>query len=259
MMVGEQRAKRPLIGITPSEARAPGAVEPIPEGEPSRHEMTLGLAYLRAIDEAGGLPVMMPPLKLHGIEALLEQLSGVCLPGGPDISPKTYGATSHPRLGPVEPAMDGFELAVARLADLRRLPILAIGRGMQVVNVARGGTLHQHIPDIATTVKHRQSAAGDSPSHDVEIEAGTRLAEILKSNRLAVNSFHHQGVDQLGERLHAVATAPDATIEGIEDEDRAFLVGVQWNAELLAERDTERSLFGQFVAACNEAPVPTPA
>ena len=254
----EQVDPRPLIGVTPSVVRRLGEVRPNPDGEPSHDEMALGLGYLRAIEQVGGLPVMMSPLRLGAIEALLEPLAGVCLSGGRDISPHTYGATSHPRLGAVEPALDGFELAVARLADLRGVPILAIGRGMQLLNVVRGGTLHQHIPDLPTALEHRQDAPGDSTSHEIDVEPGTRLAEILDTTALAVNSFHHQCIDQLGDGLRAVARAPDWTIEGIEAMDHSFLIGVQWNAELLVGREAERSLFGRFVAACKGAPQASP-
>ena len=247
------RAHRPLIGVAASAVRRHGNAAPVPEAEPSRQEMAIGLGYLRAIEQAGGLPMVMPPLKLDAIEPLLRQLSGLCLPGGPDVSPRTYGAASHPSLGPTEPALDGFELAVARLADMAGLPVLAIGRGMQVLNVARGGTLHQHIPEISREVEHRQPEPGDSTSHGVEVEPSSELSAIVGSTRLAVNSFHHQCVDQIGEALAAVARAPDGTIEAIEAKDREFLLGVQWNAELLADRAPHSLIFERFVDACEAA------
>jgi putative glutamine amidotransferase len=239
--------------VTPSVIRRGGEVTPIRDGEPPHAEMALGLGYLRALEQAGGLPVVMAPLPLGAIDAMLEPLAGVCLTGGRDISPHTYGASLHPRLGALEPALDGFELAVARLADLRGVPILAIGRGMQLLNVVRGGTLHQHIPDMPAALEHRQSTGGDSTSHEISLDPASRLAGILGTNELAVNSFHHQCIDQLGDGLRAVARAPDGTIEGIEAVDHPFMVGVQWNAELLVAREPERSLFSKFVAACRGA------
>ncbi|MDX6653208.1 MAG: putative glutamine amidotransferase [Solirubrobacterales bacterium] len=248
--VSRPTGRRPLIGITTSEVRREDAVQPIAESEPPRHEMAIGLPYLRAIERAGALPVVLPPLRLEAIGPLLDQLAGICLSGGPDISPRTYGATAGPHMGPTEPGLDGFELAIARLADIGGKPILAIGRGMQALNVVRGGTLHQHLPEISTEIEHRQTVPGDRPSHAIELEPASRLASILGATSIDVNSFHHQAIDQLGESLAAVGRAPDGTIEAIEARDRDFLVGVQWNAELLAGREAEAALFDSFVGAC---------
>ena len=131
---------------------------------------------------------------------LVEQLAGVCLSGGPDLDPAAYGADRHPRLGPVEPELDAFELAVVRRADALGLPVLGICRGCQVLNVARGGTLHQHVPDVADgSVAHRQTESGRETTHDIRIEPDSRLAEIVGPEDLAVNAFHHQAVDRLGD------------------------------------------------------------
>ena len=247
---GREQGNRPLIGVTTSEIRSEGSVSPTPESEPPRHELSLGLTYLRAIERAGALPVVLPPLRLDAIQPLLDRLSGIVLSGGPDISPKAYGATASPHLGPTEPGLDGFELALARMADISGKPILAIARGMQALNVVRGGTLHQHLPEISDLVEHRQAAPGTLATHEIDIEPESRLAGILGSTRINVNSFHHQAVDQLGECLTAVARAEDGTVEAIEAQDRDFVVGVQWNAELLADRRPEAALFDRFIGAC---------
>lgn len=251
------RRERPLIGVTTSEIRRTENVESIPEAEPpARYEMALGLPYLRGIEAAGGLPVVMPPMHPTAIEPLLDRLDGICLSGGPDLDPAGYGAEPHPQLGPVEPDLDRFELAVARRADARGMPILAICRGTQALNVARGGALHQHLPELSTEIAHRQETPGDQPSHPVQIEPGSRLAaalgddEIEVSDRLDVNSFHHQAIDRLGEGLQVVARAPDGTVEAVEDPARPFLVGVQWHAETLVHRPYEASLFRRFVESC---------
>jgi putative glutamine amidotransferase len=250
------RRERPLIGVTTSEVRPAERVEPLPEGEPSGHEMALGLPYLRGIELAGGLPVVMPPLDDEAIEPLLDRCDGICLSGGPDLDPSGYGAEPHPQLGPTEPDLDRFELAVARRADAREMPILAICRGTQALNIVRGGALHQHLPDISTEIAHRQKGAGDTTSHPVEIEQGSLLAaalgegEIEVSDRLDVNSFHHQAIDRLGEGLRVSARAPDGTVEAIEDPRRPFLIGVQWHAETLVHRPYEAALFRAFVDAC---------
>ena len=143
----------------------------------------------------------MPPLHIEAVEPLLDRLAGICLSGGPDLDPAAYDERRHPKLGPVEPELDFFELEIARRADARGIPILAICRGLQALNVARGGTLHQHLPDRpGTTLEHRQSAAGDRVTHSVEITPGSRLHRVMRRRRARVNSFHHQAINRLGQR-----------------------------------------------------------
>lgn len=240
----------PLIGVTTSEVRVGERVDQTPQGEPPRREMALGLTYLRAIEAAGGLPVVIPPLDLEAVEPLLDRFGGLCLSGGPDLDPSAYSARRHPDLGPVEPELDLFELELARRADERGLPILAICRGQQALNVARGGTLHQHLPDRpGTTIDHRQHAPGHKSTHAVEAMAGSRLARLLGRRELRVNSFHHQAVECLGAGLRAVAWSPDGVIEGLEAPGRDFLVCVQWHAETLVHRRDNASLFEALVEA----------
>jgi putative glutamine amidotransferase len=248
---------RPLIGVTTSEVRRAETVQPTPEGEPPRHEMALGLTYLRAIEAAGGLPVVIPPLHLDAIEPLLDRLSGLCLSGGPDLDPSAYGAKPNEHLGPVEPDLDHFELAIASAADQRRFPVLAICRGMQALDIVRGGTLEQHIPDRREhPIDHRQSNPGNQPSHRVRIEPGSQLAGTVDATDLEVNSFHHQAVDRLGRGLVATAWAEDGTVEGIEDPSRDFMIGVQWHAELMVDRPPEAALFRSFVLASSRSTAP---
>jgi putative glutamine amidotransferase len=246
------RSERPLIGVTTSEVRTAEQVTLIPEGEPRAREMALGLPYLRGLEAAGGLPLVMPPLSEEAIEPLLDRIDGICLSGGPDLDPENYGAGPHPDLGPTEPELDRFELAVARRADAREMPILAICRGTQALNVVRGGALHQHLPEISTKIAHRQTASGGETSHPIEIDPESRLAAAIDaSEEISVNSFHHQAIDRLGEGLVVSARAPDGTIEAIEDPSRPFLIGVQWHAEALVDRPYEAALFRRFVEACN--------
>jgi len=244
------RADRPLIGVTTSEVRRAESIDPTPRSDPPRLEMALGLPYLRAIEAAGALPLVIPPLALDAIEPLLDRLDGMCLSGGPDLDPEAYGARPHAELGPIEPDLDRFELAIARRADSRQMPILAICRGMQALNVVRGGTLHQHIPDLPGVIPHRQREPGDVPTHDVRICDGTRLERALGVSELDVNSFHHQAIERLGEDLEETATASDGTVEGVEDPTRPYVVGVQWHAEAMSARETEARLFQSFVDAC---------
>lgn len=241
--------RRPLIGITTSELRTRRKRDPAPEDEPSPSEFALGVSYVRALERAGGVPVIVPPLEQPDVGPLLERIDGLCLPGGPDLDPRTYGAEEHPQLGPYEPEIDRFELFVARRADELGIPILAICRGAQVLNVARGGSLIQHLPDLKISIDHRQSTPGAETSHPVSIEPDSRLAAIVGAQALEVNSFHHQGIDRLGSGLRAVAFAPDGTIEALEALDRDFCVGVQWHAETLVARRPQAALFGSFVKA----------
>jgi putative glutamine amidotransferase len=243
-------AARPLIGVTTSEVRFAESIEQTPQSDPPRREMALGLTYLRAIETAGGLPVVMPPLELEAIDPLLDRLSGVCLSGGPDLDPETYEERPHPELGPIEPDLDRFEIALARQADERGLPVLAICRGMQALNVARGGSLHQHLPDRpGVTIDHRQRLPGDQATHTATIAAGSRLARLMGGREAVVNSFHHQAVHRIGQGLRAVAWSPDGVIEGVEAPARDFAIGVQWHAESLVARREQAALFRGLVAA----------
>jgi putative glutamine amidotransferase len=239
----------PLIAVTTSELRAGGGPAAIAEADPQRPEMVLGLTYLDAVTRAGGLPVVVPPLAEAAIGPFLDRVCGVCLSGGPDLDPAAYGATPHPRLGPVEPRFDAFELALARAADERGLPVLAVCRGAQVVNVARGGALHQHLPDVVgESIQHRQTASGREPTHPVTIAPSSRLATILGRGRIDVNSFHHQAASRIGAGLVPTAWAPDGTVEAFEAPGERFLVGVQWHAECLTAHGV---LFDAFVAAAS--------
>jgi putative glutamine amidotransferase len=189
------------------------------------------------------------------VPVLLRRLQGVCLSGGPDLDPAAYHARAHAELGPIEPELDAFELELARCADAAGLPVLGICRGCQVLNVARGGTLHQHLPDVTDgRIAHRQDEPGRVPTHTVDIAPATRLAAISGvSGTLGVNSFHHQAADRVGRGLRAVAWAPDGTIEAIEDPDAPLYLGVQWHAEGLVERPEHRALFEALVQAADTA------
>ncbi len=212
--------------------------------------MTLGLPYLRSIELAGGIPVVVAPLRGDAIEPLLALVDGVCLSGGPDIDPRAYGEAAHAELGPTWRELDAFELAVASAADNRALPILAICRGAQVFNVARGGTLYQHLPDVVgMQVGHRQSESGTEATHAVSLRRPSRLHDIFRRDQIDVNSFHHQAVARLGAGLLASAHADDGMIEAIEAIDREFALGVQWHAETLSGRPEHAVLFRALVEA----------
>lgn len=226
---------RPLIAVSTSELRRPDEVCARPEGEPPKLEVALAALYPAAIERAGGIPVIVPLLRPDAIDSLLDRVDGVCLPGGPDLEPSTYGEEPHPHLGHTEPRVDALELALVRAADRRNLPILGICRGMQVLNVARGGTLHQHLPDVVgDEPSHRQTEHGSIATHRVETAPKSRLRSALGGPKLRVNSFHHQAVRTLGQNLVATAWAEDGTIEAVEGPAGRLVIGVQWHAEGLA-------------------------
>ena len=247
-------ALAPLIGITTSELRRTTTVHPSDEADPPQPELALGVAYMRAVEKAGGIPVVLTPLAdAQAIDGLLSRLSGLCLSGGPDLDPSNYAAAPHAELGPTEPGLDHFELAVARRADALGLPILGICRGLQTLNVMRGGTLVQHLPDVTDgSIVHRQTVSGRRTTHPVRVARTSRLADVLGSTEVAVNSFHHQGIDRLGERLRPVAWAPDGVTEAVEGEGPGFLLGVQWHAETLVEASEHAALFTALVEAASE-------
>jgi len=245
----------PLIGVTTSEIREVKGLDPIPRSDPPRPEMALGLTYLRAIEAAGGLPVVLPPLPPDAIGPLLDGLDGICLSWGPDLDPVEYGQVPHDALGPTWRDLDLAELAIARAADSRGMPILAICRGAQALNVARSGTLFQHLADrFGEEVEHRQAAIGTEPVHRVEVDPESKLAKAMGATSVDVNSFHHQAADQIGRGLRAVAFSPDGVIEAIEAPGSRFVVGVQWHAESLTHLPEQAKLFRAFVDASRRAP-----
>ncbi|HEX8206146.1 MAG TPA: gamma-glutamyl-gamma-aminobutyrate hydrolase family protein [Solirubrobacteraceae bacterium] len=238
----------PLIAITTSELRKPGSSEvatPAHSHEPGgRRDLALALAYPGAVSTGGGAPVIVPPFAPENdVEAILDRVDGVVLSGGPDIHPCLYGQEEHPELGPIDLGLDRFELGFVRRALERDLPILGICRGAELLNVARGGTLIQHVEG------HRQKQEARITTHDVRVEKGSRLAKVLGVTRAPVNTFHHQAVDVLGGGVRAVAWSDDGLVEGIELDGPDFAIGVQWHAEGLIDEQSQCRLFSQFAAA----------
>ena len=230
----------PLIGVTTSITTAK-----VPE------RSYVNSAYLHAVQQAGGVPVLLaPPLSAGSFERLVRGLDGVLLTGGGDIDPAAFGEVPHPTVSEVAPARDALELSAVQLALERRLPVLAICRGLQLLNVALGGTLFQDVgSDPGTPLPHSQLEPRDQPTHKVQVKAGSCLAETLGTDELEVNSMHHQAVKTLGQGLAAVAWAPDQIIEGIELADAGSLVlGVQWHPEeLVRHSEPARRLFAALV------------
>ena len=202
---------------------------------------------------AGGEPVLVPP----GVDdpaGLLARLDGLVLAGGGDIDPARYGGLAHETVYALDPTRDEGELALAQLVLERELPTLAICRGMQVVNVALGGSLHVHVPDVVDgTVIHRKEPEalrgmpGPTP-HDIEVEPDSFLAGVMGADRVTPMSWHHQAVDAVGEGLRVVGRARDGTVEALEHETHPWLAIVQWHPELTAGGDpTQQRLFDALI------------
>jgi putative glutamine amidotransferase len=240
--------KLPLIGVSTSIT-----VDKHPE------RASVNTAYLHAIQEAGGIPVLLPPeLNDAARDVLWERLDGLILTGGGDIDPARFREARHPATSEVSEARDVLEIGLVHRALADDVPLFAICRGLQVVNVALGGSLYQDIADQyrdtpngeRTPLRHNQTEPRDRPTHAVKVMGeGTRLGKILGALELEVNSMHHQAVKTLGRGLRGVAWAPDGIVEGLElaDGDR-FVVGVQWHPEeLIARDDAARNLFAALV------------
>ena len=232
----------PLIGISTSVS-----LDQAPE------RAYLNTSYLRAIQGAGGVPVLLPPqLDDDAREALWQRIHGVVLTGGGDVDPQRFGEARHATVSDVSAARDTLELGLARSAVDSEVPLFAICRGIQVLNVALGGTLWQDIPsEIGTTVAHSQKERRDERTHRVAVRGETRLADVLGAPDVMVNSFHHQSIKKLGRGLRDVAWAEDGVIEGVELPDAPMLVlGVQWHPEELVDVDpAATNLFRALVDA----------
>ena len=206
--------------------------------------------YVDAVRSVGLVPLILPPRDPAEADDLLDQVAGVVLTGGEDVDPAEYGADVSPKTYTPHRLRDAFELAVARRARQRRLPTLAICRGIQLVNVALGGTLVQDIAtECPSTINHEQSELRDQRVHDVEIERGSRLAEAVGATRISVNSSHHQAVAQPAHGLRVTARSPDGLVEGAEwTADDWWMLAVQWHPEELVhdEQPWDRALFEAF-------------
>jgi putative glutamine amidotransferase len=202
---------------------------------------------VQAVVAAGGVPVLLPPIA-EVIELALPRLDGVILAGGPDIEPSRYGAEPLESTGAPRVERDAAELALLGTVLAAGRPLLGICRGLQLLNVARGGTLHQHLPDVLDSDEHAPAPAVYG-HHDVTVTAGSLLASALGRSEAEVPTYHHQGIDRLGAGLTVSAVASDGTIEAIEDESLPFCLAVQWHPEV----GDDLSLFQALVAASRTA------
>jgi putative glutamine amidotransferase len=247
------RQRRPVVGIPTQTLQSLGGVsEKIP---PS---WVMSQRYILTLSTAGAIPWMIPLVDDDTLRGVYEELDAVFLPGGADIDPHTYGADPHPLCDKTDRERDRVEVALARWALEDEKPVLGVCRGMQLINVAAGGTLYQDLAEeLPGAIKHDyfpfsdQNYARDFLAHDVSVVAGTRLAELVGAGTVRVNSMHHQGVKELGQGLVATAEAPDGLIEALEGtSDASYLVAVQWHPEALTDSDERtRHLFADFISA----------
>jgi len=214
-------ASRPVVGIT-------SYVEPAAWGHWPLDAALIPYMYVQAVERAGGVPLLVPPVE-GGVEETLDALDGLLLSGGADVDPKVYGAEPHAETTGLRPERDRAELALLEGALARDMPVLAVCRGSQIFNVARGGDLVQHLPEVVGSELHRETP-GVFSEHPVRIDDGSRLAELL-GERSPVKSHHHQGFGRVGEGLREVAWADDGSLEAVEDPDRRFALGVLWHPE----------------------------
>jgi putative glutamine amidotransferase len=229
---------KPLIGIGSDVYVNPG----------ERDRAFAYTTYVDALRRAGAVPVVIPPQPENARE-VLEAIDGLVLAGGYDCDPAVYGENAHPAVEKMDTRRQESDLSLARLARERGIPTLGICLGVQVMNVAAGGTLIQDITSQLETEIEHVSDPEDRARHDVLVEAGTRLGNILGTRELNVNSSHHQAIRDVGNGLRVTAHAPDGIIEGLEDPKHPFYVGVQWHPEDMSGEESAKRIFGAFVDA----------
>lgn len=231
-------SKRPVIGITIDT-----------HDKPNQYESPCG--YSTAVEKAGGLPILLPYKSDPSlISAYVDLCDGFVLSGGNDIDPTTYGdAGYHPRAAPIDPARQRFEMALLAEIERRRAPVLGICLGSQMMNVYRGGSLHQYLPDITRDkqLEHGKLEEGRYPRHAVTLEADSQIARAVGKTDVLANSSHKQAVKTLGRGLRVVAKSPDGVIEATEDPTFPLWVGVQWHPERLSDEEDHLKLFKLLV------------
>jgi putative glutamine amidotransferase len=239
---------RPLIGIPCYTAKRAGTFNPI---------HAAGIPYIQAIEEAGGVPVLLPLYEeAESFAALRGRLDGLLLTGGGDVEPVRYGASTSPRTQVPDVARDHAEIELTHRTLPERIPILGICRGLQLLNVACGGTLYQDIPtELPDALNHNLTPkVAGSHQHPIAIQAGSRLAAIVGQTHHEVNSFHHQAVKRAGDAVNVTAWAPDGVVEAIEVADQPFAMAVQFHPERMYTTDAAmRRLFAEFVQACESS------
>jgi putative glutamine amidotransferase len=204
--------------------------------------------YIESLKHAGAVPVIIPPQPENASD-ILDGVDGLLLAGGDDCDPSEYGEERHPSCEPMDPRRQQNDVGLARLARERGIPTLGICLGLQMMNVASGGTLIQDIDSAIETEIIHASEPSDRHRHDVSIDGSTRLGRIVGAHVLNVNSSHHQAVGRVGEGLRVTAQAPDGIVEGLEDPSHPFYVGVQWHPEDMMGEASAAAIFGAFIEA----------
>lgn len=242
---------RPLIGVTTQTLQA---IDNIPEGLP--HSWVMNERYVSALASLGAAPVLIPLLDdIDALRSMYDSMDGIFIPGGVDMDPGSYGCEMHALCGRTDLPRDRVELQFAKWAAAEGKPVFGVCRGMQVLNVAAGGTLHQDTTaQYPNAIKHdyfpNAGFARDYLAHDAAVVPGTRMYGIVGTDMIKINSMHHQGIEKLGAHLVISATAPDGLAEAIEGDGDSFLLGVQWHPEMLIEKDAgARALFRSFIEA----------
>ncbi|MGH7616069.1 MAG: gamma-glutamyl-gamma-aminobutyrate hydrolase family protein [Gemmatimonadaceae bacterium] len=243
--------QRPVVGVPTQTLQTLGGVSA--EIPPS---WVMSQRYVLALTTAGAIPWLIPLVDDESLRGAYEELDAVFLPGGADIDPASYGHAPHPLCDKTDRDRDRVELALARWAIEDRKPVLGVCRGMQLINLAAGGSLYQDISEQrAGSIKHDyfpfggQTFRRDFLAHEVNVSAGSRLASVFGAGAIRVNSMHHQGVCELGAGLAGTATAEDGLIEAVEASGGAYVVGVQWHPEALTdEQPASRRLFQDFIS-----------
>jgi putative glutamine amidotransferase len=240
---------RPIIGISSSTLAATES------DRAGMKRCAVPSFYVARVVEAGGVPVVLPNVAPEEAAEYVARVDGLLLSGGVDVDPHAYGAEPHPRLGEVDALRDRFEIALVRAARTAGLPIFGVCRGMQLVNVAFGGTLIQDIPSqVPGAIRHDQTTVDlQQPSHGVSLSEGTQLRALVGAGSARVNSFHHQAVERMAEGFRATARSSDGVLEAMEHESGPFFQCVQWHPERLADDPVTRALFQAFVAAARPA------
>lgn len=228
--------RTPLIGVSTYLERAQQGVWDV-------RAAFLPEQYLTGVTESGGIAVLLPPQSPVSADAVVAAIDGLVLTGGADVQPELYGEPRHPATDPARVDRDAWEIALFEAAERRRIPVLAICRGLQVVNVAKGGTLHQHLPDALGTQRYR-IGGGVFAENEVLIDQDTALADVLGADAVRVHSYHHQGIDRLAAGLRPAARTDDGLVQAVEGTGESHLIGVQWHPE---ENSADRRLFLDLV------------
>ena len=227
--------KRPVIGVTVDRS--------------DKEQYQSPFTYAEAVIKAGGLPMLLPyKADLALVPAYVAELDGMLFTGGPDLDPAVYGETYHPGTSPIDPDRQKFETALLAEVERRRMPALGVCLGSQLMNIHRGGSLHQFLPDLARdgALEHRYINE-NLLRHDVTVDTQTRLGRLIGGPVVSVNTYHKQAVNRLGRGLKVIATAPDGVIEGFEDATLPLYAAVQWHPERLTDEAAHLAPFKLLV------------